>query len=80
MEKISRSVDSLGSKIVIARAQINLAGGGEASAHAGHAVRFPEPIVSGKQFRQDVSDKIHQAVTDHVGGQIAAPEIESGQD
>jgi hypothetical protein len=35
---------------------------------------------SGKQFRQDVSNKIHQAVTDHVGGQIAAPEIESGQD
>ena len=35
---------------------------------------------SGKQFRQDVSNKIYQTVSDHVGGQIAAPQIESGED
>jgi hypothetical protein len=35
---------------------------------------------SGKQFRQDVSNEIHQPVSDHVGCQIAAPQVESGQD
>jgi hypothetical protein len=35
---------------------------------------------SGKQFWQDVRNEIHQAVTNHVCRQIAAPEIESGQD
>jgi Phage integrase, N-terminal SAM-like domain len=35
---------------------------------------------SGKQCRQNVSDEIHQAVTDHVCCEIAAPQIEAGQD
>jgi integrase len=37
-------------------------------------------VVSGKQCRKHVGNEIHQAVTDHVGRQIAAPQIKSGQD
>jgi hypothetical protein len=42
-------------------------------------VRFPDARRSGKQFRQNVSYEIYQAVADHVGHQIAAPQIESGE-
>src|SRR6478672_5987177 len=51
-----------------------------------HVIRLSQPRVlprtfrSGKQFRQDVSNEIHETVTDHVCRQIAAPQIESSQD
>jgi len=35
---------------------------------------------SGKEPWQDVGNKVHQAVADHVGGEVATPQIESGQD
>lgn len=34
----------------------------------------------GKQCGQDVGNKIDETVTDHVRHEIAAPQIESGQD
>jgi hypothetical protein len=50
-------------------------------AGAGRGARvLPERSRSRKQCRQNIGNKINQAVTDHVGDQVAAPQIESGQD
>jgi len=40
----------------------------------------PFPARLGKECRQNVGNKVHQAVADHVRDQIATPQIESGQD
>src|SRR5204863_7927597 len=44
---------------------------------ARHPCNLPR---SGKKSWHNVSNKIHQAAADHVGHEIATPQIKSGQD